>query len=79
MLAHRMRRDSFEPLTVNRAAVRRTLALAVSRRKRLAYAVAPTPRWRHSDGQAVDRLVGDELSRAYAVRWGFAVPVEPEN
>lgn len=75
LLTHRMRRDSLEPLTRNRAAVRRSLALAASRRARLSYMVAPTPRWRHPDGQAVDRLVGEELSRAYLVRWGFATPV----
>lgn len=62
-----------------RAAVRRSVALAVSKRLRLRYCVAPTPRWRHADGQAADRIIGEELTQAYLVRWGFAVPYTPSR
>lgn len=75
MLAHRMRAD-LKQLRARRSAVRRALPIAASKRKRF---VRPPRGWRSPEGQAAERLVGEELSRAYLIRWGFAVPYDPSR
>ena len=75
MLTHR-RRDDRDLTLTRRAKIRRSLAMAASRRKRF---VRPPRGWRTPEGQAAERLFTEELSRAYNVRWGFAVPYEPRR
>lgn len=73
MLAHRLQ-VQHETMRARRAVVRRSLAMAASKRKRF---VRPPRGWRTPEGQAAERIVGEELSRAYLVRWGFATPYDP--